>query len=273
MELVVLGAINLASVGYIGINTRRYLQFMKFKENKYIDKFHLIEGNITSSHFHHSFTHSYTGRPVDNLVMSRFQVDIGKNKIGTRFVSVPTNNGFVSIPQQYHYVDWKTTHDQTKISKDIELINVQPSLRTDDKRQNAYLGVPVKLLLQEAKWHYTQNSFLKENKTHLLGDLFRLFDKNKITYQYGDKVKMTEEFIQQQDHVVVVGEYRNENKQMQVIHIGNIDQVFEGVKNDICKFSEIGVGLASSIIVLTILCLIISLTENGGITYNNTKSF
>ena len=236
MELVIAGAVNIASFAYIGANVRRYFNFMKFRDNKYIDKFHLLEGQITAPSHHKSFVHAYKGQNVDNLIISKLQIEVGKDKIGTSYRPVNTGKQVIWIPQQYHYTDWKTTHTKVTKAVDIELLNK-----------------PVKLLFGEFQCHYTQNYNIKETKTHLLGDLFKLLDTHKINYHYGDKVIMHEEYIQQGDPVAIVGEYQNNNKEMIVKHIGSIDQVLEGVKSEICHFNGIGIGVACCLICITIV--------------------
>jgi hypothetical protein len=244
MEIFVAGAVNLASLTYIGVNIRRYVNFMKFRENKYLDKFHLLEGSISSSKHHSSFTHSYTNTPLTNLVISRLEVEIGKDKIGTRMVPIQVGKHTAFVPQQYHYVDWKMTHQNTQMSDDIKLSNNS-----------------INILISGAKCLYNYNHSVKESKTHLLGDLFKMFDAHRITYHYGNQVKMKEEYILQGDSVAVVGEYQNNNKEMLVKYIGNIDQVLEGVKSDICNFNDLGIGAACCLVIITLIYIIMEIPE------------
>lgn len=247
MDLLAASTFLCTSLGYMALNVKRYFDFKKFQNTGYHDDFHLLDGKVTSSNATGSFIGEFKGHQQNNVLINNFVVEVGKEKTGVNNYPVNIGKQTVFIPQPYKYIDWKTTHNTTTWVPDI------------------FVNSQIKLYFKSVFTpFYVHCNSIKETHESRMLQLFNLFDKHSIQFKTGDKIKVTENTINNGDHLSVLGKYMS-NKEMEVSYIGSRELITSAVRRNICKVNYGFVTLAGMIFAGSLAYLI----TNNDLSYKN----
>lgn len=242
MEALIIPCITgLTSSVYLGFNALRYLNFMKFKQNRYIDKYHSLRGKVSSPHRLKTLVDSH------DVIFKDLTVSVGKDKTDIINQPVQVGNKTIMVPRAYKYTKWHDTHHETRISNELSLVNK-----------------PIQLIFPtNFIWFHTHTFNLVEKWRHDHQYYLDLFTKNNIKHYYGDRIRITEKFIKSDDELAIFGEYKNGNKDFEVLYMGKESDVDDQVKNDICHFNGLSIEFAVFILIMSIIGAVVIYDENS----------
>jgi hypothetical protein len=255
MDYIIACFSGITSFGYICHLGKKFVDYKKFVTNGYIDDYHLISGKLTSHNSMNSIIEEFKGHKNENIIVKNLCVEVGKKKIGTNYIPMKVGNTTIMIPQQYEYTDWKTVHSKTYHFNDF-------TLECNHK---------VKLLTNNFTAFFTHNHLIQENNFSRQLELYKIFDKHLIDYKNGDKVKVNEQFICNNEEVSVFGKYIS-NKEMDVKYLGNKHKLIDAVRQNVCKLSGGKVFLAGCVLVGSI-CYMIAEYENAKESHYRNKNY
>ena len=215
MDNIILVLTNISSLGYIIESCRRFINYKKFENNNFLNDFHLIEGKITSENNLSSLVHEYRQNPQNNIIIKKIIVEIGKQKIGTDYYPVKIGDNTVLMPQTYNYIHWKKTHDKITFA------------------DNIIMSGRLKLILTNFTPYFLNQDYIKEENHKNKNNLYNMLDKNLVEFKYGDKIKVYEHTILNNENVNVFGNYMA-NKDFNVKYIGNRAEILKAVRNNVC---------------------------------------
>ena len=221
----------LASTAYLGINVSRYINYMKFTQNKYIDKYHILQGKVISSKHYKSLIDSH------DIIFKDLTVSIGKYKIETNYYPVKIGQTTIVVPRTTKHTKWNETHKEIKIVNNLSLENKHLQLVFSE----SFKWFSTHTFHVEEKWKYNHEYYV---------DLFR---KNNIKFHYGDRIKIKEYYIKNSDNVAIFGEYKNGNKDFEILFCGKEKEVLNHVRNQICKFDDMVIGFAIFVLIMSVI--------------------
>ena len=222
----------IASFGYICHSVKKFVDFKKFVTNGYVDDYHLISGKLTSQNSMNSVIEEFKGHENGNIIIKNLEVTVGKKKTGTNYIPMIVGEHTILIPHQYEYIDWKNVYNKMFHFNDFVL----------------ECNHKIKLLTNNFTPFFTHSHKIEEKHFSRQLELYKIFDKHMIDYKNGDKIKVNEEFIHNNEEVHVFGKYTS-GTEMDVKYIGNKHKLIEAVRQNVCKLSGGKVLLAGCILV------------------------
>ncbi len=108
MEYIYVLFSGMVSFGYTVEGISKYLSFKKFKNNGYIDDYHLIEGKLSSKEKMSSLLNTHKN---NEILIKQIIVKIGTIRSGVTYVPVFSGAVVNHIPFPHDYTDWRITHN------------------------------------------------------------------------------------------------------------------------------------------------------------------
>ncbi|ARF12418.1 hypothetical protein Klosneuvirus_5_88 [Klosneuvirus KNV1] len=240
MEVLIIPCLTgLASTAYLGVNVSRYLNFMKFKQNNYIDQYHMLQGKVSSLHHYKSLVETH------NVLFKDLTISIGKDKTQTNYYPVKIGQTTTVMPHTSRYTKWHDTHKEIRMVNELTLQNKQLQLTFS----------------KSFKWFATNTTNIEEKWKHNHQYYVDLFTKNGIKFHYGDRIKIKEYCIKNNDEIAIFGEYKNGNKEFEVLFCGAQKEVHNQVRNQICQFNDIAIGFALIVLILSVIGSVVIIDE------------